>query len=71
MFGNLRSKALFALLVFCTAVPCLSQDAPDHTLGLLNGRWWKKTTPEMKLGFVYGYAERRTATFSCSESDEW
>jgi hypothetical protein len=70
MFARLKRSMLpVALLAFSLALPSRSQDAPDHTLGLLNGRWWKNETVEIKLGFIVGYAERRTAA-ACGD-DEW
>lgn len=50
-----------------TAVPLSGRPRPYS--GLLNGRWWKNETVEIRLGFISGYAERRTA-MACGD-DEW
>ena len=68
---RLQHSVLVTTLLFSIALPCDSQRAPDKTLGLLNGRWWKEATVEVKVGFVVGYSQHWTATPFCENDSVW
>jgi len=66
MFARLKRSILsVALLAFSLAPPSRSQDAPNHTLGLLNGRWWKNETVEIRLVFISCYVPKEAAPAGC------
>jgi hypothetical protein len=69
MIARLGRMGFVILLGLSLALTSRPQNAPDHTLGLLNGRWWKDAPDIAKLGFVTGYAEHGAST-NCS-NDEW
>lgn len=67
----LTKLGFVAVLMLFSALPSFSQDAPGRTLGLRNGRWWRGLPSEMKVGFVFGFVERRTAHVCQGDNEEW
>jgi hypothetical protein len=54
----MKTLAFSLIMLVSLAAPGGSQDhatPSDRTWGIVNGRWWKAVSAEIRIGFVQGY----------------